>query len=99
MLQLKDLLQDMGREENVGEKVRQQIGEPSPRSSSSGIVDWRHPLVRQLCDDLGLRNVRTLEMSFTVGGIALVKVELYLEENNARNFAAMMEEFMLVPRS
>jgi hypothetical protein len=60
-------------------------------------LSGNHKLEKEICDALGLKNVRKLDIHFGVNGAATVEAEMYLEEDGVRKLPAILKKFTLVP--
>jgi hypothetical protein len=54
-------------------------------------------LAKEICDALGLKHVRKLDLHFEAGGVATVEAEIYLEEDGVRKLPAVLKKFNLIP--
>lgn len=55
-------------------------------------------IAREICDALGLKNVRDLKIHFPLRGCFTVEAEFYPEIDGVRQFPAILRKFDLVPR-
>ena len=61
-------------------------------------VNGSSNLAKQLCDILGLKNVRKLEIEIETESIAVCKAEMYIETDQLRKMIPIIGEFELVPK-
>ena len=64
----------------------------------STLVDGRNKVCKEICDALGLRNVRSLDLHMRCNSIVTVTAEFCPEEDGMRKMIPILREFNLVEK-
>ena len=54
-------------------------------------------LAKEICDALGLKHVRKLDLHFEAGGVATVEAEIYPEVDGVKQIPTILKKFQLSP--
>jgi hypothetical protein len=61
------------------------------------VIVGRHELEKEICDALGLKHCRKLDIHFAVDEIATVTAEFFPEVDGVKQFPAILKKFRLEP--
>ena len=61
-------------------------------------VSGRHPVCKEICDALGLKNVVSLHLHFAVDRFTTVTAKYFPEEDGVKKFPAILKRFELVEK-
>jgi hypothetical protein len=59
-------------------------------------IDGRHPALKEICDALGLKHVRRLDIHMEVNSLVLVSAEFYPEKDGIVEITPILRKYHLV---
>ena len=63
-----------------------------------GLMSGNHRLAKEICDALGLKHVRKLDIHLACDEIMTATAEFYPEVDGVKQFPAILKKFELVPK-
>jgi len=63
----------------------------------SDLITGNNKIAKEICDALGLKHVRKLDIHMESNSIFIVEAEMYMEVDGAKQLPAVLRKFTLIP--